>query len=61
MCRWALLNPASMKQALVEAAARTADANMFEQGQGKLNLLGSRVRCGEGGGEEQGYILRPES
>ena len=51
-----MLNPASMKQALVEAAARTADAPMFEQGQGKLNLLGSRVRpVGRGGRRCQGF------
>ena len=42
--RWKLLNPASMKQALVEGATRIDAPNMFEQGQGKLNLLASRVR-----------------
>jgi len=42
--RWALLNPASMKQALVEGASRIAGPNMFEQGQGKLDLLASKVR-----------------
>ena len=41
--RWQLLNPASMKQALVEGATRIDAPNMFEQGQGKLNLLASRV------------------
>ncbi len=41
--RWKLLNPASMKQALVEGATRIDAPNMFEQGQGKLNLLASRV------------------
>ncbi len=41
--RWKLLNPASMKQALVEGATRINAPNMFEQGQGKLNLLASRV------------------
>ena len=43
-CRWKLLNPASMKQALVEGATRIEAPNMYEQGQGKLNLLASRVR-----------------
>lgn len=42
--RWAILNPASMKQALVEGAARIPGPNMFEQGQGKLDLLASKVR-----------------
>ena len=37
-CRWRLLNPASMKQALVEGATVIPGINMFEQGQGKLNL-----------------------
>lgn len=37
-CRWKLLNPASMKQALVEGATVIPGINMFEQGQGKLNL-----------------------
>lgn len=36
-----LLNPASMKQALVEAAAKLSGPNMYEQGAGKLNLWGS--------------------
>ncbi|EAA00127.5 AGAP012203-PA, partial [Anopheles gambiae str. PEST] len=35
------LNPASMKQALIEGAERLADNNMFEQGHGKLNILRS--------------------
>ncbi|KAJ6794314.1 subtilisin-like protease SBT6.1 isoform X1 [Iris pallida] len=33
-----LLNPASMKQALVEGATRLSGPNMYEQGAGKLNL-----------------------
>ncbi|KAL6064719.1 Membrane-bound transcription factor site-1 protease [Balamuthia mandrillaris] len=37
--RWSILNPASMKQVLVETAERLPDANIFEQGMGKLNLL----------------------
>ena len=41
--RWAVLNPASMKQALVEGATRIPGPNMFEQGQGKLDLLASKV------------------
>lgn len=36
--RWRLLNPASMKQALVEGAARLDGPHMFEQGMGKLDL-----------------------
>ena len=43
--RWKLLNPASMKQALVEGASRIAAPSMYEQGQGKLNLIASRVRA----------------
>ncbi|KAG0631776.1 hypothetical protein M758_1G278300 [Ceratodon purpureus] len=39
--RWKLLNPASMKQALVEGALRLSGPNMFEQGAGRLNLLKS--------------------
>lgn len=33
-----LLNPASMKQALVEGASRLSGPNMFEQGAGRLDL-----------------------
>ncbi|KAL0905860.1 hypothetical protein M5K25_024305 [Dendrobium thyrsiflorum] len=36
-----LLNPASMKQALVEAATKLSGPNIYEQGAGKLNLWGS--------------------
>ncbi|GLU09869.1 hypothetical protein SLE2022_267070 [Rubroshorea leprosula] len=36
-----LLNPASMKQALVEGAAKLAGPNMYEQGAGRVDLLGS--------------------
>lgn len=39
--RWNIINPASMKQALIEAATPVPNANIFEQGQGKLNLLGA--------------------
>lgn len=39
--RRAMLNPASMKQALVEGAALLPGLNMFEQGQGKLDVLGA--------------------
>lgn len=44
-CRWAILNPASMKQALVEGAQRIPEpsASMFVQGQGKMDLLASQV------------------
>ncbi|XXG55876.1 hypothetical protein AAC387_Pa03g3436 [Persea americana] len=34
-----ILNPASMKQALVEGAAKLSGPNMYEQGAGRLNLL----------------------
>ncbi|KAB0406811.1 hypothetical protein E2I00_012385, partial [Balaenoptera physalus] len=34
-----LVNPASMKQALIAAARRLPGVNMFEQGHGKLDLL----------------------
>ncbi|GAB4817967.1 hypothetical protein N2152v2_005013 [Parachlorella kessleri] len=40
--RWELLNPASMKQALVEGATRLPQLNMYEQGQGKVNILASK-------------------
>lgn len=33
-----LLNPASMKQALVEGATKLSGPNMYEQGAGRLNL-----------------------
>lgn len=36
-----LINPSSMKQALIEGATRLPDSNMFEQGHGKLNILKS--------------------
>lgn len=39
--RWEIINPASMKQALVEGAARLDGSNMFEQGAGRLDLLES--------------------
>ena len=49
-CRWhwegGILNPASMKQALVEGAVPIPGIPMFEQGQGKINLLRSMVRTG---------------
>lgn len=34
-----LVNPASMKQALIASARRIPGVNMFEQGHGKLDLL----------------------
>ena len=40
--RWDILNPASMKQALVEGAVRlnsAGDSSMYAQGAGKLNLV----------------------
>lgn len=33
-----LLNPASMKQALVEGATKLSGPNIYEQGAGKLDL-----------------------
>ncbi|XP_077210082.1 SITE-1 protease [Tasmannia lanceolata] len=36
-----ILNPASMKQALVEGAAKLAGPNMYEQGAGRIDLLES--------------------
>ena len=43
LCRWQVLNPASMKQALVESAIRIDGPHMYEQGQGKLNIIGAKV------------------
>ena len=40
-CRWEVLNPASMKQALVEGSVPIPGIPMYEQGQGKLNLINS--------------------
>ena len=34
-----LVNPASMKQALLSSAQRIPSANIFEQGMGKLDLI----------------------
>lgn len=34
-----IVNPASIKQALMSSARRLPDSNMFEQGQGKLDLV----------------------
>ena len=39
--RWSVLNPAVMKQALVEGATRIPLAHRYEQGAGKLDLLKS--------------------
>ncbi|KAL3144492.1 hypothetical protein ABBQ32_004231 [Trebouxia sp. C0010 RCD-2024] len=39
--RWEVLNPASMKQALVEGSVPIPGIPMYEQGQGKLNLINS--------------------
>lgn len=39
--RWDIINPASMKQALIEGAARLDGPNIYEQGAGRLNLLES--------------------
>ncbi|EDV97999.1 membrane-bound transcription factor site-1 protease [Drosophila grimshawi] len=36
-----LVNPSSLKQVLIEGAEKLANYNIFEQGQGKLNLLKS--------------------
>ena len=40
--RWKLLNPASMKQALVFGADRLDGLSIYEQGAGRLNLLKSK-------------------
>lgn len=39
--RKAVINPASIKQVLIESAERLPAANIFEQGFGKLNLIGA--------------------
>eukprot|EP00210_Caulerpa_lentillifera_P002967 g2833.t1 len=39
--RWKILNPASMKQALVEGATRLNGESMYVQGAGKINLMNS--------------------
>ena len=39
--RWRVLNPASMKQALVEGARKLPRMSMFEQGAGRIDLLAS--------------------
>ena len=39
------MNPASVKQALMESADRIDDANMFEQGHGRLNLIKAYSVC----------------
>ncbi|EFN59013.1 hypothetical protein CHLNCDRAFT_33771 [Chlorella variabilis] len=41
--RWQLLNPASMKQALVEGAVRLPGLNLYEQGAGKLSVVNSKA------------------
>lgn len=45
-CRWKILNPASMKQALVEGAIRLPGLNLYEQvrslSAALLTCLGSR-------------------
>ena len=46
--RWAVLNPASMKQALVEGAVRLPRLNMYEQ-------VGACPRGGPGGGEGRAW------
>lgn len=39
--RKAVINPASIKQVLIESAERLPGSNIFEQGFGKLNLIGA--------------------
>ncbi|BAU02870.1 hypothetical protein LR48_Vigan10g014200 [Vigna angularis] len=39
--RKSILNPASMKQALVEGAAKLSGPNMYEQGAGRVDLIAS--------------------
>lgn len=43
MERRGILNPASMKQAIVEGAQRLPDLNMYEQGRGKLDILAAHA------------------
>ena len=40
-----LISPASVKQALMDSAERLPTSNMFEQGQGKLDLLKAYQVC----------------
>lgn len=37
--RWQIMNPASIKQVLIESAKRIPISNIFEQGYGKIDLL----------------------
>eukprot|EP01025_Chloroclados_australasicus_P034791 TRINITY_DN3552_c0_g1_i6.p1 TRINITY_DN3552_c0_g1~~TRINITY_DN3552_c0_g1_i6.p1 ORF type:complete len:948 (+),score=131.28 TRINITY_DN3552_c0_g1_i6:252-2846(+) len=39
--RWRILNPASMKQVLIEGADRMKNLNVYEQGPGKMNVVKS--------------------
>lgn len=39
--RWDIINPASMKQVLIEGTVQIGGANIFEQGYGKLDVLNS--------------------
>jgi membrane-bound transcription factor site-1 protease len=39
LCRGSVINPGSMKQALLASARRLPGVGMFEQGAGKLDLL----------------------
>ncbi len=48
--RWQVLNPSSMKQALVEGAVRLPGLSLYEQGAGRVNVIASRVRGEEVGG-----------
>ncbi len=62
--RWAVLNPASMKQALIEGAERLPNLNLYEQGAGKLNLHRSmailKVSEWDGGrGKGEGSRVQP--
>jgi membrane-bound transcription factor site-1 protease len=40
--RWELLNPGSMKQALIEGADRLPGLNQYEQGNGRVNLAATQ-------------------
>lgn len=44
--RWDILNPASMKQALLEGAERLKGPIIFEQGAGKIDLMARRHTVG---------------
>jgi membrane-bound transcription factor site-1 protease len=40
--RWSVLNPASMKQALIEGAARLRGRGLYEQGAGRVDMIAAK-------------------